>query len=273
MTADPDPQIPAADTPVAEQQHEAAPESREPLPQHVIERVVNPSITGLREDIDGIVRALLLDLAATPPGAVVDLHAAYSRRLPGRVLAELFGVLPQQRETTVELMDAAANTTASGAEQHTLWEAMYLLVEAKQPSSDELIGRLLVMREWDAAALPTVQVVATLIQLVMAGIPTTTALITAAVRDLAADPVRLRRARADDAQWAEITQDTLRRHRITHLPGLPPEGAERFGIPLARDTTGAAVRGLFATFDVEPVTAGSADPVDQELPVRLTYRP
>jgi cytochrome P450 len=66
-------------------------------------------VEALRPAVETIVQDLLDDLDGRPPGATVDLRAAFGHRVPTEVICRLFGVPVEQRPAMLAVIDSCSS--------------------------------------------------------------------------------------------------------------------------------------------------------------------
>jgi cytochrome P450 len=172
-------------------------------------------VEAMRPQIESIVTRLLDDLAAQPPGTVVDLKTAYAQALPTQVICDLFGIPEEYRadvlrggqvnvETTINHEVAVANV-----EQ---WhQAINDVIELKrrEPGND-LISAMIAAQEEDGSRLNDTEMAGTVHLMLGAGSETTTNLISNAVLAMLTNPDQYELVRTGQLSWREVIEETLR---------------------------------------------------------------
>jgi cytochrome P450 len=172
------------------------------------------SVQRMRPHIIGIADELLERVAATAAaGAVVDLMQAYAVQLPLRVISELLGVPPQDRNrfrNHVEPLLTSTNLEELSAAENALVELLARLIDAKRKRpTDELLSAL--VQASDAGdRLSADELVSTAFLLILAGYETTVNLIGNGVLALLRNPSQLRAVRADSSLLPRAVEEFLR---------------------------------------------------------------
>lgn len=181
-------------------------------------------ITLLRHGIEQITRKILDDLAATEPGAVVDLRAGFAYPLPVEVISRLFGVADSQRAGLRRVVDAVFDTTltpeqaqANGVEMYRIFTE---LAEDKRANpGDDLTSAMIVANSPGYGSLSDAEVVDTLILMLSAGHETTVNLLDHAVTALLTHPGQLELVRNGQRTWSDVIEETLRwQAPVAYLP-------------------------------------------------------
>lgn len=177
----------------------------------------------LRPAVEAIVTDLLDRLEDVPPGAEVDLRAAFAYPIPTGVICDLFGVPKTQRPAMLQAIDGVLDTspaTDQAQVRDALLAAMGALLEFKRATpGDDMTSRLLQTQREDPDALTEEELVSTLILMLGAGSETAVALIGHAVRELLAHPDQLVRVLGDPTLWDAVVEETLRKNPpIMYLP-------------------------------------------------------
>lgn len=169
---------------------------------------------GMRPRVERIVRELLDDLAAEPPGAVVDLKDRFAYPLPTRVICELFGVPEDMRKTVMRGGEVNTETTITHEEAvanvEDWHQAMYDLVEMKKKNpGDDMLSKLIVSQH-EGSQLSDSELAGTLHLMLGAGSETTTNLLSKAVVMLLTHPDQFAMVREGRVPWREVIEETLR---------------------------------------------------------------
>ncbi|PWI15253.1 cytochrome P450 [Streptomyces sp. Act143] len=173
----------------------------------------------LRPRVAEITTELLDDLAALPPGEVVDLRAAFAKLLPMRVICELFGIDRDDRDQLCGAMETVFSTSVSAqamaAAQMRVFELLGELVMSKRAQpGDDLTSALIVAGD-EGDRLTQEELLGSLNLLIAGGQETTSTLITNAVGALLSHPEQLAHVREGRADWDDVMAETMR----THAPG------------------------------------------------------
>ncbi|TYB41836.1 cytochrome P450 family protein [Actinomadura chibensis] len=185
-----------------------------------LRRLLSPSFTNHRTKemqpiVDRITAGLLDDLAALPPGRVVDLRAAYAQPLPLGVICERFGVPEEMRLDFARLVSAVLDTSIASPEESAVAVVeVYkmiddLIARKREHPADDLTTQLIEAREGDDR-LSRDELRDTLLMIISGGQETTVSLIVNSVHSLLTHPDQLRRVRAGDLSWEAVIEETLR---------------------------------------------------------------
>ena len=172
-------------------------------------------IATLEPAIRAIAGRLLDELAASGPGAVVDLVEGYAYPLPFGVISELLGIPPADRPRLhgwfQVLLTGWAGDPPAEAVQASDGIVAYLsdLVEAKRRSPADDLVSVLVAAE-DGEALNTQELLSSLFQLVVAGHDTTASLIGNGVVALLDHPGQLAALLADPGRLPAAIEELIR---------------------------------------------------------------
>lgn len=172
-------------------------------------------VEAMRPQIESIVTRLLDDLAAQPPGAVVDLKTAYAQALPTQVICDLFGIPEEYRadvlrggqvnvETTINHEVAVANV-----EQWHQAINDVIALKRREPGND-LISAMIAAQEEDSSRLNDTEMAGTVHLMLGAGSETTTNLISNAVLAMLTNPGQYELVRTGQLSWREVIEETLR---------------------------------------------------------------
>jgi 2-hydroxy-5-methyl-1-naphthoate 7-hydroxylase len=221
----------------------------------------------MRPQIEKLVTTLLDDLAAQPPGAVVDLKATFAEELPTQVICDLYGI-PQDRreevlrggkvnlETTITHEQAVANV-----EQWHQAINDVIALKRREPG-DDLTSAMIATQEEDGGRLNDSEMVGTVHLMLGAGSETTTNLIGKAVLAMLTQPDQYELVRTGQLDWREVIEETLRVETpIAMLPfRFATEDIEIGGVTIPK---GEPVLIGFATANRDPELHGdSADTFD-----------
>src|SRR5262249_46126251 len=152
--------------------------------------------------------ALLDELAATPPGEVVDLKARFAHLMPAQVICDLFGVPAEDRlemlrggevnvDTSISPEEAAANVER--------WHGQMLeFIESKRQAPGDDLTSDLVAAQAEGAGLSDDEMVGTLHIMLATGTEPVKNLITNAVFLLLTHPDQLELVRTGQASWQDV---------------------------------------------------------------------
>lgn len=181
-------------------------------------------VEAMRPQIEEIVTRLLDDLAAQPPGAVVDLKTAFAQALPTQVICDLFGIPEEYRadvlrggqvnvETTINHEVAMANVE----QWHDAINDVIAL-KRREPG-DDLISAMIAAQEEDGSRLNDSEMAGTVHLMLGAGSETTTNLISNAALAMLTHPEQYELIRTKKLSWREVIEETLRvESPIAQLP-------------------------------------------------------
>ncbi|MDQ1739518.1 MAG: 2-hydroxy-5-methyl-naphthoate 7-hydroxylase [Pseudonocardiales bacterium] len=172
-------------------------------------------VEAMRPQIEAIVSKLLDDLAAQPPGAVVDLKTAFAQALPTQVICDLFGIPEEYRadvlrggqvnvETTINHEVAVANV-----EQWHQAINDVIALKRREPGND-LISAMIAAQEEDGSRLNDTEMAGTVHLMLGAGSETTTNLISNAVLAMLTNRDQYEMVRAGRLSWRDVIEETLR---------------------------------------------------------------
>ncbi|HEX4812013.1 MAG TPA: cytochrome P450 [Nonomuraea sp.] len=219
-------------------------------------------VAELRPRIEAITGGLLEDLAAAPPGTVVDLRDRYAYRLPINVICELFGIADQATRAEVSRCVDALFTIGRSAEETAaafprLRQILRDLVAGKRERpGDDLSSALIAARDGDTPPLSEDELVDTLALFVSAGHETTVNLLGNAIATMLAHPAQLGLVRGGQVTWDDVVEETLR-HQAP-VPNLPLRFAVE-DIDLGDGRTlaaGEAILACYAAAGRDPRTHG-----------------
>ncbi|MET9444029.1 cytochrome P450 [Streptomyces sp. NPDC006610] len=195
-----------------------------------LRRLITPALSprrvaALRPQIEALVARLLDDIEALPADEPVDLHSAFSYRVPTETICDVFGVPDEQRPELLRLFRAVGETDVASEEESVaisngLVAAMHALIDARRREpGDDLTSFLIAAREEGSAPLTEDELIATLLLMIGGGSGTTINLIDHTVRELLANPDQLRLVQDSPERWDEAIEESLRVHcPVMHLP-------------------------------------------------------
>ncbi|ACZ91351.1 cytochrome P450 family protein [Streptosporangium roseum] len=196
-----------------------------------LRRMVAPAfsarrIAELRPTIQSLVAELIDDLAAVPPGQVVDLRERLAYPLPIAVIGHLMGVPEDQRDDFRQLVDNVFDSTLTPeqakANTARLFETTEQLIATKRSDpGDDMTSLLIAARdeESDGTGLTDVELRDTMILMINAGYETTVNVIDQAVFAMLTSPDQLHLVRTGQAAWEDVVEETLRAEpAIKYLP-------------------------------------------------------
>ena len=170
-------------------------------------------VEALRPHVQSVVAELLDRLAGLGPGPV-DLCEHFAYPLPMRVIGELLGVPPEQRDAlhlySRTVVSSSAAPEQSAAAFRGLAGLMGSVAAAKREQpGDDLTSDLIAVREADDR-LSEQELVGTMILVLVAGHGTTLNLVANAVRALSAHPEQRASVLAGAVPWSAVVEETLR---------------------------------------------------------------
>jgi cytochrome P450 len=194
-----------------------------------LRRLIIPAFTprrigSMRVQVEAIVTRLLDELTAHSGDEPVDLHDAFSYRVPTEMICDLFGVPDHLRAKVLSLFRAVGETGVSEAESiaiyNSLVDIMRTLVGIKRGDpGEDLTSFLLAAHDEGEDPLTEHELISTLLLMIGGGSSTTINLIDHTVRELLARPEQLAVLRADPARWPDAIEESLRTHcPVMHLP-------------------------------------------------------
>jgi 2-hydroxy-5-methyl-1-naphthoate 7-hydroxylase len=168
----------------------------------------------MRPYVEKTVTRLLDELAAVPPGEVVDLKKNFSYRLPATIICDLFGI---PEETRADVLRGGEVTTDSSitpeqAEANVrFWTQQFtdLIAAKRKEPGDDLTSELIAAEE-DGRGLTDSELIGTLFVMLGAGSETVMNLITHAVFRLLTHPDQRALVEDGSASWDDVIEETLR---------------------------------------------------------------
>lgn len=195
-----------------------------------LRRLITPAfsprrVTALQPHIEALVACLLDDLEAFPADEPVDLHTAFSYRVPTETICHLFGVPDDQRPELLRLFRAVGETDVASEEESVaitdgLVAAMHSLIDARRRApGEDLTSFLIAARDEGTAPLTEHELISTLLLMIGGGSGTTINLLDHTIRELLARPDQLRIVQGSPERWADAIEESLRVHcPVMHLP-------------------------------------------------------
>jgi cytochrome P450 len=180
-------------------------------------KLIRPRIVELTE-------MLLGALAATEPGAVVDLRERYAYPLPAMLVADLIGMSEEARAETAKVIDLMVDTTVSPEQAQAVllgWRgAMADLIAAKRREpGEDITSDLIAARDEDGSQLSEQELTDTIFAILGAGSETTINFFDNAITALLTHPDQLELVRSGRATWDDVIDETLRvESPLAHLP-------------------------------------------------------
>ncbi|WP_083913160.1 cytochrome P450 family protein [Nocardia concava] len=177
----------------------------------------------LRPNIERLTKELLDDLdEAGVDGAPVDLKAVFAYPLPMRVISELMGVPRSDHAMLLDWYKKFFSMVTPQDERLRIIGDMDVyfteMVRRKTAEPGDDLTSALILADEGGEPLTEEEVVGNLKALVAAGHETTVSLILNAVRALLTRPEQLARVRAEEVEWKQVIEETLRWDGpVTHL--------------------------------------------------------
>ncbi|MFD3524541.1 cytochrome P450 [Streptomyces sp. NPDC058653] len=191
----------------------------------LVGRAFTPArIEAMRPAVEALVDQILDELEARSAGGeAVDLRAVFSYQVPTRVICGLFGVPEDQRPGMLRVIDAVLDAGVSPEQDQAtrtgLFAAMNVLIDTKRREPGDDMTSLLLKHHDDEDRLTHDELASTLILMVGAGAETVVSLLNHAVVELLNHPDQLTAVLAGPVHWADVIEETLRKHPpIMHLP-------------------------------------------------------
>ncbi|WP_240687206.1 cytochrome P450 family protein [Amycolatopsis suaedae] len=171
-------------------------------------------VEATRPLIEKITGELLDDLAAVPPGEVVDLKARFAYPLPARVICDLFGVPDEARADALKGGEVNINTSLTPEEAAANVEQWHralleLVANKKKDPADDLTSGLIAAQD-EGSTLNDEELVGTLHLMFGAGSETVMNAMSKAVLALLTHPGQRRMVTDGEVGWDEVVEETLR---------------------------------------------------------------
>ncbi|WP_312018478.1 cytochrome P450 [Streptomyces sp. I05A-00742] len=171
----------------------------------------------LRPRIEKITEELLDALAATEPGATVDLREGFAYPIPIQVICELMGIDDEEaREGLRRCVDSIFHTSADPAEVTATYTEIYrllgeLVAVKRETPGDDMTSVLISARDdEDGTRLSEQELVDTMLLVISAGHETTVNLLDNAIHLLLTHPDQLALVREGRAGWDDVIEEALR---------------------------------------------------------------
>ncbi|HEV2371211.1 MAG TPA: cytochrome P450 [Streptosporangiaceae bacterium] len=170
---------------------------------------------GMRPVVERIVADALDELAAYPPGQVVDLRTTYADQIPAEVIFAMFGVPEGERAAWHEMSGGLLDTSATPEQavalairtQQTVQRLIQIMREAP---GDDLTSGLIAARDEEGSQLTEAELESTVLTLIGGGLQTTADFIDNAVTAMLTRPGQLALVTAGKASWDDVVEETLR---------------------------------------------------------------
>jgi cytochrome P450 len=168
----------------------------------------------MRPHVDRVVADLLAELAAVPPGEVVDLRR-YAEQVPARVICDLLGVPEAERWVWREMTNSSVDTTATPEEFAAAAkrgrQAVQELIAAKRRSpGDDLTSALIAARDEQGSRLTEAELESTVLVVLGGGHQTVADLLDNAVTALLTHPEQRELVTTGKVTWDDVIEETLR---------------------------------------------------------------
>ncbi|WP_205650185.1 cytochrome P450 family protein [Actinoplanes solisilvae] len=182
-------------------------------------------VGNLQPQVQAVVARLLDDLEALPADQPIDLHAAFSYRVPTETICDLFGVPDDQRAELLRLFRAVGETDKASEDESVeisngLIAAMHALIDARRRDpGDDLTSFLIAAREEGSTPLTEDELIATLLLMIGGGSGTLINLLDHTVRELTVNRDQLHVLQQNPDRWSDAIEESLRLHcPVMHLP-------------------------------------------------------
>jgi len=195
-----------------------------------LRRLITPAFSPrrvghLQPQVEAVVARLLDDLESLPADEPVDLHSAFSSRVPTETICDLFGVPDDQRAELLRLFRAVGETDKASEDESVeisngLIAAMHALIDARrQGPGDDLTSFLIAAREEGSTPLTEDELIATLLLMIGGGSGTLINLLDHTVRELTVNRDQLHILQQNPERWGDAIEESLRLHcPVMHLP-------------------------------------------------------
>jgi cytochrome P450 len=198
-------------------------------------------VEAMRPQIEKIVNTLLDDLAAQPPGVVVDLKTTFAQELPTRVICDLYGIPEEGREEVLRGGKVNLETTINHEQAVANVEQWHqaindvIALKRREPG-DDLTSAMIATQEEDGSRLNDSEMAGTVHLMLGAGSETTTNLISKAVLAMLTKPDQYELVRTGQLHWRDVIEETLRvESPINQLPfRFPTEDVEIGGVTIPK---------------------------------------
>lgn len=170
----------------------------------------------MRPRVEAITASLLDELEQTPPGAVVDLRAAFAYPLPVEVITELLGIpdgiRPDLLSCVHTIMDTATPSDVVKTNETHLYELLHQVVASKRiRPGDDLTSALLHESSLDdGPKMSEREIVDTVLLMFTAGHETTVNLLDQTIHALLTDRSQLDLVMSGQVDWNDAIEESLR---------------------------------------------------------------
>ncbi|WP_245665192.1 cytochrome P450 family protein [Actinoplanes subtropicus] len=168
----------------------------------------------MRAVVEGIAAGVLDELAASPPGQVVDLRTRYANRIPADVISAMFGVPDSERAAWHEMnegyIDASATPEQMVARAIRTQQTVQRLISGKREAPGDDLTSALIAAHDDGSQLSEAELESTVLTLIGGGFQTTADLIDNAVTAMLTRADQLDLVTAGKASWDDVVEETLR---------------------------------------------------------------
>ncbi|HET9143823.1 cytochrome P450 [Actinophytocola sp.] len=169
----------------------------------------------IRPRVVEITNLLLDNLAAVPPGEVVDLKAAFAYPLPGMLVADLIGMSEEARVAAAKVLDVMLDTTITPEQAQQVlvgWRsAIADLVASKRANpGPDITSDLIAARDEDGSRLTEQELADTIFAILGAGSETTINFLDKSITLLLSHPEQLELVRSGQISWSEVIDEVLR---------------------------------------------------------------
>lgn len=183
------------------------------LRRPVVKAFTPKRVREMQPYIEKTVAQLLDDLAATPPGEVVDIKRNFAYRLPAAIICDLFGIPEEARADILRGGEVTTDSSITPEEAEAnvrMWTAQFaqLIAEKRANPADDLTTDLIFTDE--GGGLTDSELIGTLFVALGAGSETVMNLVTHAIYNLLRYPEQRALVESGQASWDDVIEETLR---------------------------------------------------------------
>ena len=179
-------------------------------------------VRDMKPYIEKTVARILDDMAAFPPGEILDLKKHFSYRLPASLVCDLFGIPEESRADMLRGGEVTTDSSITPEEAEAnvrMWpDRFQQFIDAKrQTPGEDLTSDLIKAGKDDGTALSDSELVGTLFLVLGAGSETVMNLITNAVYKLIVHPEQRALLEGGQVTWDDVIEETLRAESPTNM--------------------------------------------------------
>jgi len=180
-------------------------------------------VRDMKPYIEKTVARILDDMAAFPPGEILDLKTHFSYRLPASIVCDLFGIPEESRAAMLRGGEVTTDSSITSEEAEAnvrMWPSRFQeFIDAKRQTPGEDLTSALIKagQEDSTTALSDPELVGTLFLVLGAGSETVTNLLTNAVYKLIVHPEQRALLEGGNATWDDVIEETLRAESPTNM--------------------------------------------------------